>query len=121
MVGARTASLGELFCERGSQGVRVPNGFAFAFCACYDTLQSINAWTALHAAWDDLDDADDELLARPAAQARRIVYNAIGSEALRQGTLRASISSVDKRETVRAVAWYAARVAGTEHQLVVRP
>jgi pyruvate,water dikinase len=83
-VGGKNASLGEMFREMASEGVRVPNGFALTVQAYYDAVKAPDVWTALHEQMDDLDVADVELLAKRAAEARRIVYEATGSEAMRQ-------------------------------------
>jgi phosphoenolpyruvate synthase/pyruvate phosphate dikinase len=120
VAGGKNASLGELFRKLGSQGVRVPNAFAFTVRADYDTLQSANAWMALDALLNDLDHTDVAFLTKRAAEAQQNVHDAIGSDALRQRTLSDRASSVDERETVQNVAWSTARVAGVENQLVVR-
>jgi pyruvate,water dikinase len=88
-----------LFRVLGSQGVRVLNRFAFASPACYDTLQSANTWTALQAPLDDLDVTDVAFLAKRAAEARRIVCDAICSDAVRRRTLSGRVSSVAQCET----------------------
>jgi pyruvate,water dikinase len=82
LVGGKNASLGELFRELGAQDVRVPNGFAVTVGAYYDALKAANAWTALHGLLDGLDISDLALLAKRAAEARRIVYKATGADAL---------------------------------------
>jgi pyruvate,water dikinase len=84
LVGGKNASLGELYRELSSQHVCVPNGFALTVRAYYDALQGTGAWKTLHALLDDLDVRDVALLARRAAEARQLVYNATGSETLRQ-------------------------------------
>ena len=83
-VGGKNASLGELYRELSSQGVRVPNGFALTVRAYYEALQSTGTWKALHALMDDLDISDVTMLAKRAAEARRLVYTATGSEVLRR-------------------------------------
>ncbi len=83
-VGGKNASLGELFRELGPQGVQVPNGFALTVRVYRDALQAANAWPALHALLDGLDITDVALLAKHAAEARRIVHAATGGDALRQ-------------------------------------
>jgi pyruvate, water dikinase len=85
LVGGKNASLGELFRELGSQGIRVPNGFALTIRAFSDSLQAAGAMAALHGLLDELDIANVELLAKRAAEARRIVYAATGGAALREG------------------------------------
>jgi len=83
-VGGKNASLGEMFREMASEGVRVPNGFALTVRAYYDAVKAPGVWTALHEQMDNLDLSNVELLAKRAAEARRIVYAATGSEAMRQ-------------------------------------
>ena len=83
-VGGKNASLGEMFREMASEGVRVPNGFALTVRAYYSAVKAPGVWTALHEQMDNLDPSNVELLAKRAAEARRIVYAATGSEAMRQ-------------------------------------
>ncbi|MDQ0393319.1 phosphoenolpyruvate synthase [Labrys monachus] len=83
LVGGKNASLGELYRELAARNVLVPNGFTLTVKAYYDALQSADAWPALHALLDGLDLGDIALLASRAEEARRIVYRATGSEALR--------------------------------------
>jgi pyruvate,water dikinase len=75
-VGGKNASLGEMYRELSSQGVRVPNGFAVTAGAYKATLDSSGAWGRLHAALDGLDATDVQDLARRALAARDIVYGA---------------------------------------------
>ncbi|MDR3529162.1 MAG: phosphoenolpyruvate synthase [Rhodopila sp.] len=84
LVGGKNASLGELYRELSAEGVHVPNGFALTVAAYSDALQAAGAGPALHKLLDDLDITDVTRLARNAAEARRIVYAATGTEALRQ-------------------------------------
>ena len=49
LVGGKNASLGELYSELGSAGVRVPNGFALTARAYRDALTAADAWPGLHA------------------------------------------------------------------------
>jgi pyruvate,water dikinase len=89
LVGGKNASLGELYSELASEHVRVPNGFALTVQAYYDALQSAGAMPALHALLDDLDITDMTQLADHAAQARKLVYAASGSETLREQIAKA--------------------------------
>lgn len=89
LVGGKNASLGEMYCELGSQGLRVPNGFAVTAAAYKATLDRAGAWEGLHAALDGLDPADMQDLARRAAQARAIVYRAPLPPELESGILQA--------------------------------
>jgi pyruvate, water dikinase len=83
LVGGKNASLGELYCELGEAGVKIPNGFALTVAAYADALTSAKAWASLHALLDDLDITDVNLLGERAAKARQIVYDATGSKELR--------------------------------------
>ena len=83
LVGGKNASLGELYCELGEAGVKIPNGFALTVAAYADALTSVKAWASLHALLDDLNITDVNLLGERAAKARQIVYDATGSEELR--------------------------------------
>jgi pyruvate,water dikinase len=84
IVGGKNASLGELYTALGQAGVRVPNGFALTADAYRDALTAANAWSQLHTLLDGLDVADVAELAQRARQARQIVYDAAGTEKLRQ-------------------------------------
>ncbi len=76
LVGGKNASLGEMYRELGSQGIRIPNGFAITADAYRDRLTAAAAWPKLHELLDGLDKSDVELLAKRAAAAREIVYGA---------------------------------------------
>ncbi|MGA2795056.1 MAG: phosphoenolpyruvate synthase, partial [Roseiarcus sp.] len=84
LVGGKNASLGEMYHELGSQGIRIPNGFALTAQSYYEALEAANAGPALHALLDNLDITDLALLAKNAAEARRIVHAATGAGAMRQ-------------------------------------
>lgn len=75
-VGGKNASLGEMYRNLTSQGVKVPNGFAITADAYRYVLDTAKAWGPLHEALDGLkaDDMDD--LARRGRRAREIVYGA---------------------------------------------
>jgi pyruvate,water dikinase len=76
LVGGKNASLGEMYCELGSLGVRVPNGFAITAEAYRDMLDRAGAGPLLHRALDGLDVSDVDDLAKRAHLAREIVYAA---------------------------------------------
>jgi pyruvate, water dikinase len=82
-VGGKTASLGELHSVLGSQGVRVPNGFAITAATYRDALDAAKSWDELRRLMD-FDHRDVTLLAERAAAARRIVYEATGTPELRE-------------------------------------
>ena len=75
-VGGKNASLGEMYRELATQGVRVPNGFAVTAEAFRYVLDQADAWPRLHRALAGLDATDVEDLARRARVAREIVYGA---------------------------------------------
>lgn len=76
LVGGKNASLGEMFSELTSQGLRVPNGFAVTAMAYRHMLDQADAWPRLHEALAGLDPYDVEDLARRARRAREIVMGA---------------------------------------------
>ena len=83
LVGGKNASLGEMYRNLTSVGVKVPNGFAVTAEAYSQVLEQANAWGSLHEALDGLkpDDMDD--LRRRGECARAIVYGAALPEDLR--------------------------------------
>ena len=76
LVGGKNASLGEMYRELSTQGLRVPDGFAVTAEAYRRTLEANGAWAELHAALDELDPSDVADLARRARRAREVVYGA---------------------------------------------
>src|SRR5579875_3519863 len=76
LVGGKNASLGEMYRELSSEGVRVPNGFAITADAYRAMLAASGADAALHEALDGLDPSDVADLARRARRARDVVYSA---------------------------------------------
>lgn len=76
LVGGKNASLGEMYRNLASQGVKVPYGFAVTANAYRDLLNEAHAWTALRSALDGINPADMTDLGRRAKQARDIVYGA---------------------------------------------
>ncbi len=70
-------------------GVRVSNGFALTADAYRNALTAADAWPKLHTLLDGHDVTDVALLAQRAAAARRIVYEAAGSAALRRAVAAA--------------------------------
>ena len=83
-VGGKNASLGELYSALGSEGIRVPNGFALTAESYRHALSSAKAWQSLHGLLDDLDKDNVEMLKERAAKARAIVYEATSVDWLRQ-------------------------------------
>jgi pyruvate,water dikinase len=76
LVGGKNASLGEMFRELGSQGVRVPNGFAVTAQAYRDMLEQADAWPRLQRSLAGLNLKDVDDLARRAHEARDIIQAA---------------------------------------------
>jgi pyruvate, water dikinase len=78
-VGGKTASLGEL---RALLGPRVPDGFALTAGAYRDALANAGAESELRRLLYDFDHRDVARLAERAAAARKLVYEATGSDEL---------------------------------------
>ncbi|HYA80685.1 MAG TPA: phosphoenolpyruvate synthase [Methylocystis sp.] len=76
LVGGKNASLGEMYRELTPKGILVPNGFAVTAQAYRHALDEASAWEPLRAALEGLNVADVKDLARRAARAREIVYDA---------------------------------------------
>jgi len=92
LVGGKNASLGEMVCALGSEGVLVPNGFAVTTDAYRHVLQASGAGAALREALRGLDPDDMRDLAERGARARAIVYGAPLPD-----DLRAEISAAHAR------------------------
>ena len=73
-VGGKNASLGEMYQNLTSEGVRVPNGFAVTASAYRYILDYNHAWEKLHAQLDDLDPNDVAQLQERGAACRKIIY-----------------------------------------------
>jgi len=84
LVGGKNASLGELYSVLSDQGVKVPNGFALTAQAYRDALTGAGAWDRLHQLLDSVDKTRIDVLAKRAAGARAIVFDATGTDRLRQ-------------------------------------
>src|SRR5262245_4392431 len=76
LVGGKNASLGEMYQQLSSAGVRVPHGFAITADAFWHTLEAADAFHTLHLALDGLDPDDVADLSARGARAREIVYAA---------------------------------------------
>jgi len=74
-VGGKNASLGEMYQNLTSEGVRVPNGFAITSSAYVHLLDANGAWEKLHAQLDTLDVTDVDALQSAGKKCRDIVYN----------------------------------------------
>jgi pyruvate, water dikinase len=89
LVGGKNASLGEMYRELTTQGVRVPNGFAITAQAFRDLLTQAGAWNELHGLLDGLDKRAVKHLAEVGARCREIVYAAGVPDAVREQILAA--------------------------------
>ena len=74
-VGGKNASLGEMYQNLTSEGVRVPNGFAVTSGAYVHLLDANNAFKELHTQLDNLDVTDVDALQSAGKKCRDIVYN----------------------------------------------
>ncbi len=84
LVGGKNASLGELYSVLSEKGVRIPNGFAVTAQAYRDALTVAAAGDRLHRLLDNFDKKRIEILVKRAAEARAIVFEATGTDELRQ-------------------------------------
>lgn len=82
-VGGKNASLGEMYAVLSGQGVRVPNGFALTADVYRSALTAADAWPRLAAVLQGVGGDDVAGLAVAAAEARSIVYQATGTDAVR--------------------------------------
>ena len=73
LVGGKNASLGELYANLTSAGVRVPNGFAVTADAYRDMLSAADADGQLHDILDDLDPDDAADLEQRGRRARALI------------------------------------------------
>jgi pyruvate,water dikinase len=103
-VGGKNASLGELYSVLSQEGIRVPNGFALTAQAYRDALTAAGAWAKLHQLLDGLDKARVDVLAKRAAEAREIVFQATSTTRLRQEIAGAYRTLEDEYGTDVAVA-----------------
>jgi pyruvate,water dikinase len=87
-VGGKNASLGEMYQNLMSEGVRVPNGFAITAQAYNYVLQHNNAWPLLHAVLDGLDPDNIKDLQLCGKKARAIVLNCTLPDDLKTSILR---------------------------------
>lgn len=90
-VGGKNASLGEMYQNLTSEGVRIPNGFAVTSSAYVYVLDANNAWEKLHAELDDLDVNNVDALQSAGKKCREIVYNAKLPDDLREDILQAYV------------------------------
>lgn len=89
LVGGKNASLGEMYQNLTTEGVRVPNGFAVTAEAYRYVLEHNNAWQPLHAALDGLDPDNIRDLQARGEKARAIVYGCQLPDDLKAAILQA--------------------------------
>ncbi len=89
LVGGKNASLGEMYQNLESQGVKVPNGFAITAQAYCYVLQHNQIGDELRNALDNLDPLNVEQLAECGKRARELVYAARLPKELKQEILAA--------------------------------
>jgi pyruvate,water dikinase len=75
LVGGKNASLGEMYQNLTTEGIRVPNGFAVTAEAYNYVLEYNKAWPLLHAALDGLDPDNIKDLQESGKKARAIILN----------------------------------------------
>jgi pyruvate,water dikinase len=83
LVGGKNASLGEMFQNLTSIGVRVPNGFAVTASAYKYILDSNAVWEKLHALLDDLNPENMSQLQERGKACREIIYGCVIPEDLK--------------------------------------
>ena len=74
-VGGKNASLGEMYQNLVSEGVRVPNGFAVTASAYKYLLDYNGAWEKIHSQLDDMDPDDIKQLQERGKACREIVHD----------------------------------------------
>src|SRR5690348_7704150 len=78
LVGGKTASLGELYSALACRNIRIPNGFALTAQVYREALTRAGAWERVHPLLDGLNKRQVDILARRAAEARQVVFEATG-------------------------------------------
>ncbi|MBP1743780.1 MAG: phosphoenolpyruvate synthase [Firmicutes bacterium] len=76
LVGGKNASLGEMYRELTSEGVKIPNGFAVTAEAYWHTIKSAGIYEELKAAMEGLDKTDVADLAVRGKLARDLILSA---------------------------------------------
>lgn len=84
LVGGKNASLGEMYRNLTSEGIRVPNGFAVTAQAYEEILASDGIREALEAQLNDLDPENVKQLRQRGERCRNILYNAAIPKALEE-------------------------------------
>lgn len=76
-VGGKNASLGEMFCQLTSKGIRIPDGFAVTADAYWNFLHANQLTSALDALISRLDTKEFTNLSTIGAEARKMIMNAV--------------------------------------------
>jgi pyruvate,water dikinase len=76
LVGGKNASLGEMYCELSSEGVKIPNGFAITAEAYRNVVDSAGILDKLKEAMAGLDKADVADLCKRGREARHLILGA---------------------------------------------
>jgi pyruvate, water dikinase len=92
LVGGKTASLGELYCELTSAGVRVPNGFAVTVDAYRTVLEAGGLHERIASLLRGIDGRDVRALAAAGAAIRPLVEAAPWPSALEQAVKEAYVT-----------------------------
>jgi len=87
-VGGKNASLGEMYQNLTSQGVRVPNGFAVTATAYKAILDYNNVWDKLHEELDNMNINDMKDLQKRGAACRDIIYTCKLPDDLKEDILK---------------------------------
>src|SRR5690242_100266 len=83
-LGAKNASLGELYSALWTAGIKVPNGFAITAQAYHDALEAADALPQLRQLLEGLDKRHSKTFAARATEARGIVHAALDLPGLRE-------------------------------------
>jgi len=89
LVGGKNASLGEMYRELASKGVKVPNGFAITAEAYREFLRATNLDDRIADILTDLDTQDLDNLRKRGAQVRRAIVSASLPQPLEEAILQA--------------------------------
>jgi len=89
LVGGKNASLGEMICRLGSQGVKVPGGFAVTAAAYRHFLQSAGVEDQLRSLLDGMDVDDVEVLQRQGHKMRSLILQTPFPDDLRHEIVQA--------------------------------
>ena len=89
LVGGKNASLGEMYTNLSSRGVRVPNGFAITAYAYRYFIEKNNLKDKIHEALKDLNTRDIENLRERGAKVRRMIVEAEFPEELKKEIIKA--------------------------------